>query len=176
MPFFCSRKHSERRIIMDIKKITRQGIVAAIYVVMTVMLGDVGYGAIQFRVSEILAVLPFFNAEYIYGITIGVFLANIFSTLGAIDIFVGTLASFLVAVVMSKIKNFYLACIVPLFGMILIALEIFLVVPEAGGFWAILSSLVLSEFIAVYVIGVPVFYAISKNKKVSEMLNFKKKI
>lgn len=176
MPFFAFQNTPKGEDKMDIRKLTRQGIVSAIYVVLTVFLGDVGYGVFQFRVSEILAILPFFNSEYIYGITVGVFLANIASTVGAIDMVVGTFASFIVAVVMSKIKNFYLACIIPLFGMILIALEIFLVVPEAGGFWTILSSLVLSEFIAVYVIGVPIFYAIRKNKEVSKFLELHKDI
>lgn len=161
---------------MDIKKLVRQAMIAGIYVVLTVFLGDLGYGAFQFRVSEVLAVLPFFNPEYIFGITVGVFLANIASTVGAIDMVVGTLASFVVAYVMSKMKNFYLACLIPILGMIPIALEIYFFVPNAGGFWAILVSLFTSEFIAVYLIGVPVFYAINKNKKVRELLNFKKQI
>ena len=46
---------------MNVKKITRQGMVAAIYVVLTILSETfgLGYGSLQFRLSETLAILPF---------------------------------------------------------------------------------------------------------------------
>ena len=113
---------------MNVKKITRQGMVAAIYVVLTILSETfgLGYGSLQFRLSETLAILPFFNPEYTIGVTLGCFLANIASTVGIIDMVVGTLATFVVALIMTKIKNFYIACLVPVVvGMLPIALEIY---------------------------------------------------
>lgn len=41
------------------------GIIAAIYCVVTLALGFISYGPIQFRVSEILMFLPLLSKEYI---------------------------------------------------------------------------------------------------------------
>lgn len=164
---------------MSVKKITRQGMVAAIYVVLTILSETfgLGYGSLQFRLSETLAILPFFNPEYVIGVTLGCFLANIASTVGIVDMVVGTLATFVVALIMTKIKNFYLACLVPIVvGMVPIALEIYLLMPNPVGFWAILGELILSESLVIYAVGVPVFYILCKNKAFTKALEFKKEI
>jgi hypothetical protein len=162
---------------MNVKKITRQGMVAAIYVVLTLLSETfgLGYGSLQFRLSETLAILPFFNPEYTIGVTLGCFLANIASTVGIIDMVVGTLATFVVALIMTKIKNFYIACLVPVVvGMVPIALEIYLLMPNPVGFWGILGELMLSEALVIYAVGVPVFYVLCKNKSFTKALEFKK--
>ena len=151
---------------MNVKKITRQGMVAAIYVVLTLLSETfgLGYGS-----------LPFFNPEYTIGVTLGCFLANIASTVGIIDMVVGTLATFVVALIMTKIKNFYIACLVPVVvGMVPIALEIYLLMPNPVGFWGILGELMLSEALVIYAVGVPVFYVLCKNKSFTKALEFKK--
>ena len=163
---------------MSVKKITRQGMVAAIYVVLTILSETfgLGYGSLQFRLSETLAILPFFNPEYTI-VTLGCFLANIASTVGIIDMVVGTLATFVVALIMTKIKNFYIACLVPVVvGMLPIALEIYFMMPNPVGFWAILGELMLSEALVIYAVGVPVFYILCKNKVFTKALEFKRDI
>ncbi len=47
------------------KKIAIVGLIAAIYAVVTLALGFISYGQIQFRISEILMFLPLFGKEYI---------------------------------------------------------------------------------------------------------------
>nr|WP_026090149.1 QueT transporter family protein [Salinicoccus carnicancri] len=63
-------------------------LLAAIYVALTVV-NPIGTMAIQIRVSEMLAVIPFFNRKYIPGIILGVGIANLFSGLGVMDVVVG---------------------------------------------------------------------------------------
>lgn len=164
---------------MNVKKITRQGLIAGIYVVLTILSESfgLGYGSLQFRLSETLAILPFFNPEYTIGVTLGCFLANIASTVGIIDMVVGTFATLVVALIMTKIKNFYLACLVPVVvGMLPIALEIYFMMPNSVGFWVLLGELMLSEFLVIYVVGVPIFYILCKNKAFTKALEFKKEI
>src|SRR5699024_9571520 len=91
------------------KKITarflaRQGIAAALYAVLTLALQNLSYGPLQFRVSEVMTLLAFFNPEYIWGLTLGCFLANLLSPY-LMDIIIGTLASFIAVYAMSKCKN-----------------------------------------------------------------------
>lgn len=81
---------TQRFAAVDLAKI---GLVAAIYVVLTVTppLNNLAYGPLQFRLSEILNFLPFYNKRYIWGVTIGCFLSNFFSpNVAAVDVIVGT--------------------------------------------------------------------------------------
>lgn len=84
-------------MINNIKKIVTTALVAAIYATLTLVLGAISYGPIQFRVAEIMVLLPFIKKDYIWGLTIGCFLANIIGPYGVPDIIFGTTATFLSA-------------------------------------------------------------------------------
>ena len=71
--------------IFNSRRITNIGVVAAIYVVVTLLGSGLAYGQVQFRVSEALVLLCFFNKDYILSMSIGCFIANLFSTVGLID-------------------------------------------------------------------------------------------
>ena len=61
----------------SVRKLVRCGVVAAIYVVLCMALQPLSYGAVQVRVAEALCLLPVFGAEYIAGVVLGCFLANL---------------------------------------------------------------------------------------------------
>lgn len=69
-------------------------LVAAIYVALTITppLNAISYGAYQFRLSEMLNFLVFYNRKYIWGVTIGCMIANLIG-FGVIDLFVGGLST-----------------------------------------------------------------------------------
>ena len=73
---------------LNVRDLVANALVCAIYVVLT-LINPLSYGAVQFRFSEIMAVLPFYDRKYIPGVTFGVFLANLFSQLGLVDVLVG---------------------------------------------------------------------------------------
>ena len=50
--------------------------IAAIYVVLTMVFLPISFGPIQFRISELLCVLPYFTPAAIPGLFIGCLLAN----------------------------------------------------------------------------------------------------
>ena len=91
-------KHIKRGIAAkgeNMKKLTVRdladiAIVAAIYVVLTITppLNAISYGAYQFRISEMMNFLAFYNPKYIIGVTLGCMVANFFS-FGLIDVAVG---------------------------------------------------------------------------------------
>ncbi|EPZ59440.1 queT transporter family protein [[Clostridium] sordellii ATCC 9714] len=64
------------------KKLVMTSLVAAIYAVLTLVLGAISYGPIQFRIAEIMVLLAFIKKDYIWGLTIGCFLANVIGPLG----------------------------------------------------------------------------------------------
>ena len=101
-----------------IKKLTARDIVqialvAAIYIALTIIppFNVISFGAYQFRISEMMNFMAFYNRKYIIGVTIGCMIANLFSPLW-IDVFVGggsTLVFVLLGVILfSKYKNEYL--------------------------------------------------------------------
>ena len=56
------------------RSIVTTAIVAALYATLTLSLAFVSYGPIQFRLSEVMTLLPLFSKKYIVGLTIGCFL------------------------------------------------------------------------------------------------------
>lgn len=92
----------------------KAGLIAAIYVVLTIFLGEFGYGPIQFRVSEALTILPLFDLSAIPGLFIGCMLANIFGGYGLPDIVFGSLTTLVAAFLTSKMPNKYLGVLPPI--------------------------------------------------------------
>lgn len=79
---------------INTKKLVTTALVASIYATLTLALGAISYGPVQFRISEIMVLLPFIKKDYIWGLTIGCFLANIIGPYGVPDIIFGTIATF----------------------------------------------------------------------------------
>ena len=47
------------------RRMAKIGLIAALYAVITLALGFISYGPIQFRIAEIMTLLPLFGKEYI---------------------------------------------------------------------------------------------------------------
>ena len=92
------------------KNTVRAAIIAALYVVLThmqnLLLPGSASWAIQFRISEALCVLAMFTPAAISGLSIGCFLFNLtFAAALPLDMVVGTLATFLAAIAMWKLRR-----------------------------------------------------------------------
>ena len=83
------------------------GMIAAIYAVLTYAAAamNLAYGAVQFRFSEALTLLPVMTPAAIPGLAIGCFLANLASPLGPVDWVFGTAASLMAAVLSYLARN-----------------------------------------------------------------------
>ncbi|MDO5018724.1 MAG: QueT transporter family protein [Lagierella massiliensis] len=151
------------------KFLVRQGVIAALYAVFTLAFPNLSYGPLQFRASEVMTLLAFFNPEYIWGLTLGCFIANLFSPY-IWDMIIGTLASFLAVYYMSKCKNIWIASLIPAVANILVGLEIFLVTKGEAAFFITTAQIMISEIIIVTIIGVPLFKLLKKNKQFVNIL------
>lgn len=154
---------------MNVNKLVRGAMVAALYAVLTLTLP--AYGPLQFRLSEIMTLLAFYNPFYIIPLTLGCAIANIASPFGIIDVIFGSLASFLALTAMSKTKNIYLASIWPAFFSIIIGLEIMFLSTEPINFFLVTGQIMLSEFVVVTIIGVPVIKAFMKNQYIERLVS-----
>ncbi|MGX6978161.1 QueT transporter family protein [Vagococcus elongatus] len=143
------------------------GIVAAMYLVLTILVSPVASGPIQFRISESLNHLVVFNKKLIWGVFFGVVLYNLmFSEFGMLDVIFGggqTLAALLITSFLKKyIKDvrWLLAANVLVFSISMGLIAWMLYVTIQAPFWLTYGWTALSEFI-VMGIAAPVMYYIS---------------
>ena len=76
---------------MKTNRLVRGAVIAALYAMLTLTIP--AYGALQFRLSEVMTLLAYFDPFYIIPLTIGCAIANIASPFGIIDVIFGSLAS-----------------------------------------------------------------------------------
>ncbi len=90
--------------------------IAAIYVVLTIVFAPFGFGEVQVRIAEALTVLPYFTPAAIPGVFIGCLIGNVLG--GAIlpDILFGSLATLIAACLTYALRraNKYLAPLPPI--------------------------------------------------------------
>lgn len=160
-----------------IRFLVESSIVAAAYAALTLAIYPLSYGALQFRFSEALTILPVFTPAAIPGLTIGCFIANIVGPYSWIDAVFGTFATFVASICTYltrniKFKNLpLLSLIFPvIFNAIIIGLEInifFLPAGEVFTFSGFLISALwvgLGELVVCYLLGTPLYAAINKTK------------
>lgn len=147
----------------EVKDLSRQAIVAALYVAITLSISPIASGPIQFRISEVMNLLAFYNPMNAIGVVIGVFISNMFSPLGAADLIFGTLHSAISLYFISKSKNLWIASIWPAVFAFIIGYELS-VIAGFGTIAIMTAQVMLSEIIIMTIIGVPLFKLLEKNK------------
>lgn len=76
----------------DIRTLTAASVIGAAYAVLTLALAPISYGAVQFRMSEALCVMPYFIPGTAWGLAAGCCIANLL-TGNIFDIIFGSLAT-----------------------------------------------------------------------------------
>lgn len=95
------------------KEIALQALIAAVYVAITFVFQSMSFMPQQFRISESMLILVLFNPKHILGLTLGTIIANSFSTVGLIDIAVGSFASYVSLWFMVRLKDKYMKYLAP---------------------------------------------------------------
>ena len=155
------------------RAIAKIALTAAIYVAVSYIFAFMASGEIQFRIAEMLNLLAIFNPIYIAGVTLGCLITNILtSPFGLLDIIMGSLATLIATTgIWFCRKNIWAASLFPLINGPIVALVVALAESLFGvGYWFVMISVTLSEFLVVTVIGVPVFLQIKKNQKLVDLL------
>ncbi len=87
------------------KYFIRAAIIAALYAALSLIFHPISFNQIQVRISESLAILPFFFPEAIWGLTIGCVLANLSSPFGWVDILFGSLCTLIAALLTYQLRH-----------------------------------------------------------------------
>lgn len=161
---------------MKVKTLATSGIIAALYVAVTFLIAPFGFTNIQFRISEMFNHLVVFNKKYIFGIVLGVFVANmLFSDLGPIDLVFGvghSILSLSITILAGRFiashwKRMICNTLVFTFTMCIIAFELHLVL----GFPFLLTWLfvAIGEFV-VMTVGIPIMLALNKRLQFEKLI------
>ena len=84
---------------------TQAAMIAAIYVVLTVVFAPFSFGSVQVRIAEALTILPAFTPAAIPGLFVGCLIGNILGGAMLPDIIFGTLATLIGAVFTYILRN-----------------------------------------------------------------------
>ncbi len=103
------------------KTLCRAGVIAALYVVTSLILFPFSFGIFQFRISEALTVLPLFFPESVPALFVGCLVTNVFGGGGIADVAIGSFATLLAAVctffagkaIKDKFARFFVGIIFP---------------------------------------------------------------
>jgi uncharacterized membrane protein len=161
---------------MNIRTIVVNGILAAVYIAVTMLIQPFGFTNVQFRVSEMLNHLVVFNKKYFFGIVLGVFFANLFfSPMVAYDLVFGVGQSVIALLItifsMRYVKNIWarmaVNTLVFTFTMFLIAWELKLAF-DLPFFFTWLTT-AAGEFV-VMAVGAPIMYAVNQRAHLDKLV------
>lgn len=165
------------------KTLAYNGIVAALYIAITMLIQPIAFLGLQFRLPEMFNHLVVFNKKFFFGIVLGVFIANLFfSPMLWLDLIFGvghTIISLAITIWIGRyIKNIWARMMINsfVFSIMMFIIAIELEVAEVmialenplsfGQNWLIMA---LGEFI-VMAITAPIIYAIDKKVNFAKAL------
>ena len=169
--------------LFSTKRICRAGIIAALYVALSWSFGLLSsQGILQIRPGEALTILPLFYAEAIPALVVGCLLSNVISLYGVYDIVLGPIATLIAALATYLIGRFIRENAKPamqavrvgvggffpvIVNAILVPVIIVFLYGDMCGYetmsiayWVNFGSLMVSQSLWIYAIGVPLYLAI----------------
>ena len=169
-------------------KIALAAVVGAAYAALTIGLAPISYGPVQFRISEMLCILPYFLPCTAWGLFVGCAISNLIGG-GVLDIVFGSLTTFAAALLTAHIgkrkhtiANSLMGCLPPvvlnavIVGAVVTA--VFTVEGETvnpfthwGLYAATAASVGLGEAVVLYALGFPLMRWLPRQSFFQEIIN-----
>lgn len=165
------------------KLLAFSAVTGALYAVLTIILAPISFGAVQFRISEALCILPFFIPETSIGLFAGCFIANLTTGVAA-DIIFGPLATLAACLAVAaagrrsrSFRSKIIACAAPVvFNALVIGVVITAAYcgmnpfrnPEVFALYAL--EVGAGEAGVMYLIGLPLMHWIEKSRTISDYI------
>ena len=164
---------------LSLPRLTFAALIAAAYAALTIALGFISYGPIQFRVAEVLCILPFFLPFTTWGLFVGCIIANLMSPVGVMDVIFGSLATLGCCLCSAAIGRNWdgkswgkciLSCFMPvIWNAVIVGLLLALFYAEDGRAKIVLFFLYgaevgLGELAVMYILGLPLMRWLPKTK------------
>ena len=87
------------------RSLTRAALIGALYFLLTLIFQPISFGAIQFRISEALTLLPVMFAEAVPGLFVGCLLSNLLGGGVWFDVVLGSIATLLAGILARKFRS-----------------------------------------------------------------------
>lgn len=162
------KKNRQRTGTASVRHLTTAAIIAALYVIFTLISSMLGIasGVIQVRISEALTVLPYLTPAAVPGVTIGCLLANILTGAPLPDVIFGTLATLLGVLGASLLKRHKYLIAIPtiLSNMIIIPLVLQYAYGVPDSFWFMMVTVGAGEVISAGILGGLLLWVIRKRR------------
>ena len=150
------------------KYLTSAAIIAALYVVLTLITNLLGLanGAIQVRFSEALCVLPMFTPAAIPGLFIGCMLSNILTGCVVWDVIFGSLATLIGAVFTYNLRKHKILAVLPpiISNTVIIPFVLKFAYGLPDGLWYFIITVGIGEIISCGVLGTLLYGYLKKYK------------
>lgn len=154
------------------RRIAFGGLIAAFYVVFTMIAAAVGLssGIIQFRISEALCVLPMFTSAAVPRLAIGCFLSNLIAGGVFWDVVFGTVATLIGAIGTRFLRKYrWIAPICPVISnMVIIPFVLRWAYGVQDAYFFLFITVGVGEFICAYILGQIVIDIIRRRKLLKE--------
>ena len=158
--------NANSNVNVHLRRMTFAAVVAALYAALTLVLAPISYGPVQFRISEVLCILPFFIPSSTWGLVVGCVVANLIGGNGILDVVFGSLATLVAGVATSLIPNKPLACLPPAVanGLIVGAVLAKVLTPDAfaASFPLFALEVFAGEAAVLFIIGLPLMYLLPR--------------
>ena len=155
----------------NVHSLARSAMIAAIYVVLTLLFAPISFGAIQFRVAEALMLLPVLTVDAVPGLFIGCLLANLLGGGVWFDVVLGSIATLLAAICTRKCRaRPPVAAIFPtIFNGLIVGPVVYFAYVRAPGAPVSVPTLLFNmatvafgELVVCYVLGLLLLYALKR--------------
>jgi len=146
--------------------ITHAAVIAALYVVLTLVANAFGLAnsAIQVRFSEALTILPYFTPAAIPGLFAGCLLSNMMTGAALPDILFGSLATLIGAVLTRKMRKYkWMAPLPPIVANAILIPPVLLFAYGIKPYWFSLLTVTVGEIISCGILGMILLFALQKH-------------
>ena len=149
---------------LSVRRLTFAALIAAVYAALTMALGFISYGPVQFRIAEALCILPFFMPFTTWGLFVGCILANLVTGCAPWDVVFGSLATLIGAAGTYLLRKKPLLAWIPpvLSNAIIVPIVLQRVYGVPDSFWYLMLTVGAGEVIACGILGLLLYKALQK--------------
>ena len=151
--------------------LARGGMIAAIYIVLTLIFQPISFGAIQFRIAEALTLTPILTVDAVPGLFVGCLLANWLGGGIWFDVVLGSIATLLAAICtrLARRRPVVAAIFPTLFNGMIVGPVVYYAYVRAPGdpvslptLLVTMGTVALGELVVCYALGIPMVYGLKK--------------
>ena len=153
------------------RSLVNAGLIGAIYVALTLIFQPISFGAIQFRIAEVMTLMPIMTPYAVPGLFVGCLLANWLGGGIWFDVALGSIATLLAAICTRRFRArpAFAAIFPTLFNGLIVGPVVYFAYVRAPGDPVSMPTLLFNmgtvafgELVVCYALGLPMIYGLKK--------------